>query len=455
VIALIARTTYLAILIGGTFLSDDWMILDWTKGLKVIDLSAWTTLWRESGFIRPLPLIWWKIDQALWGDSPAPFYVGSLLFHSANALLLYRLAKLCTLDQRRATFAAALYYVWPVGAYAVGWLSVRYDLMATFFGLLFLIFFLRWNEKRGTLLGVGAALALVSALLSKENSVALPFIALALYWLVNRSEKTSLPRWAIKLVQMLIITAGYVAMRLLIFGDIGGYRDTSGSIHESLLPDNPLRMAIAFAQGFLYPVNLLYLSELNIFLRLAVLAVTLIFLGMVLKSWFKIVREKPKFLLLVLLPMLPIATHLGVEGEFKDARFFYLATPFIALAIAWVTDSGVKRAGLLVLAGGLLMVNIAAHLDAYRLIGEIDRQVGSRLTTSGPWTHYRFENVPTSSNGVYIYRNGFTQRFGLTKADASAPPGEVEPLDVRTLIEADGKRRNLSTFDPEGVWRKE
>lgn len=132
-----AIAIYILMAFFGEKLSDDYMILDWVGKIRWSDWTAWTSLCHNTGFIRPLPLAWWKLDGQMWGSGDLPLYIESLIIHLTNTVLIYLLAKRFPLSNRSSKAIALLFFVLPTGAYSVGWLSSRYDLLVTCFGLIF------------------------------------------------------------------------------------------------------------------------------------------------------------------------------------------------------------------------------------------------------------------------------------------------------------------------------
>ena len=83
------------------------------------------------------PLTWLShmLDCQLYGLKPAGHHLTNLLFHMANALLLFW----CCADDGsmwRSAFVAALFAWHPLHVESVAWVSERKDVLSTFFWLL-------------------------------------------------------------------------------------------------------------------------------------------------------------------------------------------------------------------------------------------------------------------------------------------------------------------------------
>ncbi len=451
---------YSMIVFFGEKLSDDYMILGWIKTLNISSLSDWKTIWHNSGFIRPLPILWWKLDEYLWNDNNIMVYFESVLLHVFNTFLFYVLLKKLSIESKSRLGTALLFFIFPIGAYAIGWLSVRYDLMATCFGFIFLISFLKWNENRRQLFAVFAMLALCGALLSKENAIVLPLLAIAIFPLTElyatqsiENRKSSYKKLLYSILPYLAIVLTYLVGRYTFFSDPGGYRIGGASIHTTFIPEDPSSMIIDLFQGIFSPLNLLFLNSLPFWIGLIELIGLVAFITLTAKAFLETVRNASSLILLILLPLLPIITHLGVEGDFKDARFLYMSSPFIALMIGKSLADTRQFIVVLISAVMLLGVNVAAHIDTYVLVNLLNRNVEQHLANVPASYNFRITNLPLSSNGIYVYGNGFPERFKLEKVEAGDTTN-FEVLDVRELATGGEKRRNFSTLKLEGIYRK-
>lgn len=443
---------YSWMVITGVKLADDYMIIDWVKGMSWSDCNGWLEIFRESGFIRPIPLLWWKLDVAIWGSTNLPYYLESLFIHSINTALLWSLIRRLGYSNKRSLLVASIFFITPSSAYTLGWLSSRYDLMVGMFGLAYLNMTcsLRGEKKQKWNVRVILALTFLSAaLLSKENGIALPFMALALFPWVRNLQKMTFGKWLIEILPHLILTGIYIFLRLLFYRDIGGYRIQGNSVH-SLLPEHLFRAISDFAQFLFYPVNLLYINDLRIINSAVITIGTVFFLILILNLLKCSFQKRPMLIVLILLPLLPIFSLLGIEGDFKDARFFYLASPFLVLAIAGQTRLYKYLLIIMILALTLLTVNIGAYIDTYKLTDSFNRETEAIFKERTMESTYLITRIPFASNGIYIYANGFPERFGLEKAFSES---KSVAIDFRSLPSLAGRKRNLSTFDLKGEYR--
>ena len=135
----------------------------------------------------PLTLTSFWFLHALWGDSPLPYHLLTLLFHVADTLLLWRV--LSCLDVRGAWIGASLWALHPAQVESVAWVSELKNTQSAFFFLLSILGFLHWRGmtqegRRGEAIKAYALAILCAllAMLSKSSTVMLPAILVLCWW---------------------------------------------------------------------------------------------------------------------------------------------------------------------------------------------------------------------------------------------------------------------------------
>jgi tetratricopeptide (TPR) repeat protein len=123
---------------------------------------GWTQLsWMFSTFLKGpyQPLVWlsYAADYLLWGMDPAGFHLTGLLWHCANAALVFLLCRNLftaaapdTTETSRkwaAAFAALSFALHPLRVEAAAWASARRDLMSGFFFLAALLCHLKGRNR--------------------------------------------------------------------------------------------------------------------------------------------------------------------------------------------------------------------------------------------------------------------------------------------------------------------
>ena len=137
------------------------------------------------------PLTWLShmLDVELFGVNPGAHHVVNVLFHAANAVLVFLLFLRMTGATWRSAFVAALFAVHPTHVESVAWVAERKDVLSTLFGLLAMLVYVGWTRRGGAGRYLGVVALFAASLLSKPMWVTLPFLLLLL-------DAWPLQRWA-------------------------------------------------------------------------------------------------------------------------------------------------------------------------------------------------------------------------------------------------------------------
>jgi Flp pilus assembly protein TadD len=147
-----------------------------------------------------IPVTWlsFGLNYALGGMNPWGYHAGNLLLHSANATLVYLIARRLFAAARggdspigdttgpimvASAFAALVWSVHPLRVESVAWITERRDVLCGLFFLLAVLAYLKGLEQGGSLRPVWRALSLAAfaaALLSKAAAMPLPAVLLLL-----------------------------------------------------------------------------------------------------------------------------------------------------------------------------------------------------------------------------------------------------------------------------------
>jgi tetratricopeptide (TPR) repeat protein len=143
---------------------------------------------------HPLTWISHMVDCNLYGLKPGGHHLTNLLFHAANAVLLFLVLEQLTGSVWRSWLVAALFAWHPLHVESVAWVSERKDVLSTFFWLQTMSAYGKYvREARGARRGAyyGLALAFFAlGLLSKPMVVTLPFVLLLMdFWPLGRNSK--------------------------------------------------------------------------------------------------------------------------------------------------------------------------------------------------------------------------------------------------------------------------
>ena len=109
---------------------------------------GWALGTRHAGNWHPVTWVSHMLDVAIFGTGPAGPHAVNLLFHTANAVLLFLLLNRLTGAAWRSVFVAGLFSLHPLHVESVAWVSERKDVLSAFFFLLTLLAYGRFAEGR-------------------------------------------------------------------------------------------------------------------------------------------------------------------------------------------------------------------------------------------------------------------------------------------------------------------
>lgn len=190
--------------VGGSFLYDDDHFIVQNEAIRSLahparfftdplTLAADAELAKDN--YRPLTTLGFALSYRLWGLNPRPYHWINVLFHLANALLVFGLA--WRLRRRAggpehsgllvAWLAAAVFLLHPVQCETVAWASQRSGIVGLFLMLLAWHALLSAENARAKAANAFAAAGLglfCASLLTKEAGAMFPLLLLAQRWLL-------------------------------------------------------------------------------------------------------------------------------------------------------------------------------------------------------------------------------------------------------------------------------
>jgi tetratricopeptide (TPR) repeat protein len=206
------------------------------------------------GYYQPLSMISLMVDYASGGrvDNLMPFHRTSLILHAANTALIIILLYLLFAQPWIAAAVGLLFGLHPMTVEPISWIGERKTLLAAFFALWCLIFYVRFVRKGGWKLYSGCLLMYVLALMSKPTSTPLPVLMLLMdFWPLKRLKWRTvldkLPFFAIGFISAIItyISQNRTARTIL--------PSEYGPAHIPLIICHNI---IFYPYKMLYPVNL-------------------------------------------------------------------------------------------------------------------------------------------------------------------------------------------------------
>ena len=191
------------------FIQDDWFIVDAIRRTGPPEFLRDSLTNTGATFYRPMGMVCFTIEYALFGLNPLGFHCISFLLHFGSSLLVAYIAYTLTSD-RIMSWMCAFIYATAVTVHldTLMWMVGIFDVGGALFFLLAIALFLRGRLAY-------SAIAYCAALLMKESTVVLPLILLTIS-VARLNERTlaNVRRAAVSLTAHLILMVIYLALRL-------------------------------------------------------------------------------------------------------------------------------------------------------------------------------------------------------------------------------------------------
>jgi|LQYC01.1.fsa_nt_gi Tfp pilus assembly protein PilF len=152
-------------------------------GLTIKELKWALTDTSTTGNWHPLTWISHMLDCQLFGMNPGKHHSTSVLFHTANSLLLFIVLRKMTGKLWQSGFAAVFFALHPLHVESVAWISERKDVLSAFFWMCTMLSYL-WYVNHPEIKRYLLTLFLfILGLMAKSMVITLPFVLLLIdYW---------------------------------------------------------------------------------------------------------------------------------------------------------------------------------------------------------------------------------------------------------------------------------
>lgn len=181
---------------------------------------------KKSGYYRPVTILSYMVDFALWGNNPHGFHRTNVLLHALCSGLVYIFASSLCIHPYTALLSSLLFALHPVHTESVAWISGRTDLLCAMFLLLSLLAFSKSRagslSKRRILFQGSSLLTFLFALWSKETAIVLPLLLpFYEYVSVRRLPQNNVPSFIRRHASYWTTAALYMGFRLLALHRLG------------------------------------------------------------------------------------------------------------------------------------------------------------------------------------------------------------------------------------------
>jgi tetratricopeptide (TPR) repeat protein len=210
-----------------------------TGGLTAAGMRWAFTTFRTANW-HPLTWLSLQLDASLFGPHAWAFHLTNVVFHAANAALVFLALRALTDSFWRSAAVALLFAVHPLRVESVAWVAERKDVLSVFFGLLALWAYAHYARRPSAILYCAIAGALALSLLCKPMLVTLPFLLLVLDWWPLARART-VRAWGWRVIEKLPLFA------LVAASSVMSYRAQSAEGAVQGLEDFPPSARVANA----------------------------------------------------------------------------------------------------------------------------------------------------------------------------------------------------------------
>ncbi len=310
---------------------------------------AWAELYPHvsGNYYRPLFLLWFRLNHAMFGLDPKGWHLTTILCHAAATYLAFGLVRRLSTSPWIAFSAATLFALHPVHIESVAWVSgVTDPLMAIFLIGSFLAYLRFREEGRAGWLAVALALFALG-LLEKETAVILGPLVFVYAWLYAE-QRAWLSRLVIALkhwVGFFVLTCLYLSVRAHV---LRGLSHSVTPMRLSTMVLTEPSVLWLYFRHMLFPTGLSGLYGLPYVERpasVAFLVPTVLLLATILLVAWGISRLEQTRLALfaccwIVLPIIPaLWLRAYAEGDIAHDRYLYIPSiGFVVLVSLFIQE---------------------------------------------------------------------------------------------------------------------
>jgi protein O-mannosyl-transferase len=399
-------------------------------------LAEFSGFGQSVGF-RPGTILYFAINNALWGRNPIGHHAVVLVLHAMVGWLAYLITQRVTGHTESAMAVSVLFLATPAHTEAVVWLAASAGTVTS--GLLCMFAAWLWikgRDERKPIITIFVAILYLLALLIKEVALPLPGLLLLLDLATGRvsasngakrTSKTLLAYWPLAIALSLYGILHYLA---------GVW---TSSIHYGLHLDMSFSQIVslwtAYARDLFQPVSS--------FIEWKIGVKSWIWLGMFLVLLHAFHPARWAFLW-VILALAPAATAYGERLTYLALVGFSMGlvislSTLIRLLAYWINREKLRSArisGLVMLSIVLVILvadfravrrDIPNWVEAGRLTWSIPRQAKKLLPNPPSGAELYFIDLPDNVNGAYVYRWGIVPEVKYVYSDTN--------IDVHHVVE--------------------
>jgi protein O-mannosyl-transferase len=304
----------------------------------------------SANYYRPINVLWYRINDAVFGLNPVGWHATTILLHLLATFLVYVIARRITGRPLVAALTALFFGIHPTRHEVVSWVSGTTDLLWSVLFLLAFLAYLKSREGDRTRWIVISCALYGAALLAKETAIVFPVVVFAHAWLYGTKSASEDDAWsqASRVWKAAALAALYGVVAIAYLGvriaALHGFEHPQSNIPLRTLVLTIPSVAFFYVRQWLLPMNVGEFYDLPLWSKFDALHVLVPFLALVVLAavlWFfrkKLGSREVVFAAVWLIaPLLPVLDFAVLPpGQLVHDRYLYLASFGAALLCALV-----------------------------------------------------------------------------------------------------------------------
>lgn len=299
------------------------------------ELVGWTVAHAHARLWHPLTTLSHALDWQLWGASPGGHHLTSVVFHAADAVLLFVVLRSLTGATGRSLAVALLWGLHPLRVESVAWVAERKDVLSGVGFLLTIAAYRGYVARPTARRYLPLLLAFSASLLAKSTVVTLPVILLLLdEWPLRRTTPFGARLRA--LLPLAALAAATSAVTIAV-QRAGGAVASLESIPLEARLANAVVAVVRYLLATVWPTRLAVFYPYRTWSWPIVLGAVSILLTISVLAW-RARRTHPYVLVgwgWWLLALLPVIGVVQAGAQSMADRFTYLPAMGLTLALVW------------------------------------------------------------------------------------------------------------------------
>lgn len=398
------------------------------------------------------------VRLSLWlnhqmGDNALAYKISNLLMHLLCVALLYGLMLRLDVNKTVALIASSIFALHPVHTTSVHFILGRTDLVAAVFYLATLYCVAGWKKSSALLQHAITLIWFTAALLSKELSITLPAMMLAILVVqqqtlaLSRILRTALRLWPYALLALMYLLARIYQWKSM---------DAAVAVYTDFSPLNIFTNYLEWVFALLYPFDLYIAREWQLlhpqkFIALVLLA-SLLLVAAIAYIWRQTAAQLLRSPLLWLGIIWILVTLLPMAGGNAHRWYLYLPSAGLSLIIAaaWPVTITHKRQ----LLNLLLVVTLIAYAGEtlrQSLIWNKQSQINERLLSDAETHELRQHDAIAIANMPFGYQSAFLFTHSAFEEALRVRYGRGPRIEVLNYINLDEQNPIEVTSSAEGI----